>query len=418
MEKVKFTKTAIDNFPIPPSGIVRHWDTEITGFGLKITAAGKRVFIYTYRMGGRGTPSRTYTIRHDNPHQAREEAKRLQGMVAEGIDPAAVRKTEQEALKSDLIEDVAAQFIKRHVSQNRSAKETTRIINKEIVAVWGKRSIHSITKKDVNSLLNAIVDRGHKTMANRVFATTRKMFNWAFSQGIVESSPCSGVTKPAKDIARDRVLTDDELVSVLGAAHDISKPFNGIVQLLIYTAQRRSEVAEMEWDELDLNACQWVLPETRSKNGKAHTVHLSQPAVYILNSIPKLGRYVFATNPQGEKHFMNYSRGKNQLDDASGVVDWRLHDIRRTVATGMGEMKILPHIIENILNHQSGTISPVLRVYLRTEGLEECCDALDRWAAHVTGLLQEHQVSPPDPATDNKSSDAADNVYPINGAVG
>ena len=256
-------------------------------------------------------------------------------------------------------------------------------------------------------------------MANRTFAAMRKMFNWAFAQGIIESSPCTGVTAPAKPNKRDRVLSDDEIKAIMRATQDVSSnPFNGIVQLLVYTAQRRTEVAQMQWDELNLDACQWTLPASRSKNGKSHIVHLSRPALDVLNSINNLGSYVFTTHPKGEKPFQNYGHAKTKLDTACEVTGWVLHDIRRTVVTGIANMGIPPHIADKLLNHQSGTISGVAAVYQRAEFMDERREALISWASYVTALLDEPDANATEENTRSQGErEKASNIIQFNQAA-
>ena len=410
MPKLHLTKTAINQLH-PSERVTRYWDTEITGFGLKITPANKRTFIFAYRMGGRGSPSRTYTIGPTTPHLARQEAKRLQGMVANGRDPGAERKHHRRKMATDRIEDVAESFIEKHVSQLKSARDNKRLLRREVVSKWGKRSIHSITRTDVSDLLNGIVDRGAPTAANRTLAALRKMFNWSLSHGIIDSSPCTGISAPTKERPRDRFLSDDELTVVMRAIQEFDAPYSGIVKMLVYTAARRSEIAEMKWDEINIDAKTWTLPSSRAKNSKTHIVHLSQPALEVLANTPHYGPYVFTTD--GKTPFQNLGHSKRALDDTSGVTDWWLHDIRRTVVTAIAGMGIPPHIADALLNHKSGTISGVAAVYQKNEFLPERRDALDRWAEHVQSLLGDPGENTA-PQGEREQAKRTSNVIPLN----
>ena len=127
--------------------------------------------------------------------------------------------------------------------------------------------------EDVNELLDIVVSRGSHVMANRLLAALRKLFNWCVSRGVISTSPCAGISAPHREKARDRVLSDAELVSVIDAARKIEGAFSGIIQILVLTAQRRGEVSEMTWDELDLDKGLWTIPGERTKNGKPHFVH-------------------------------------------------------------------------------------------------------------------------------------------------
>jgi integrase len=222
-------------------------------------------------------------------------------------------------------------------------------------------------------------------MANRVLAAVRKFFNWCIGRGILEVSPCTGITAPAREQARHRVLSDEELAAVLQGAQAIGFPFGSIVEALALTGQRREEVGRMAWEHLDLARGVWVIPGEHAKNGKPHPVHLSPPALTLLKSLPRTGELVFSTD--GKPPFQGYSKAKARLDNVSGVEGWTLHDLRWTVVSGMARLGIAPHVADKILNHQSGTISGVAAVYQRHEFMKERKHALETWGEHIQTLL-------------------------------
>jgi integrase len=180
-------------------------------------------------------------------------------------------------------------------------------------------------------------------------------------------------------------LDDHELAKVILAAREISGSYGGIVELLALTGQRREEVAQLQWEELDLSQRVWTLPKSRTKNAKAHVVHLSAQSMAVLNHADQGNQYVFSRF--GNKPFSEFSRAKRRLDQLSGVTGWRLHDLRRTCVSGMARLGIAPHVADKILNHQSGTISGVAAVYQRHEFLRERRQALDLWGAHVVEIV-------------------------------
>jgi integrase len=192
---------------------------------------------------------------------------------------------------------------------------------------------------------------------------------------------------PAKEIARDRVLTDEELARVILAARKIGGPYGGIVELLALTGQRREEVARVSHQEIDLAGRVWTIPKSRTKNGKAHSVHLSAQSMALLRRAVGPGALMFSL--LGANPFQEFSRAKRLLDQLSGVTGWRLHDLRRTCVSGMARLGVAPHIADKILNHQSGTISGVAAVYQRHEFLAERRTALDLWGAHVAELTKD-----------------------------
>jgi integrase len=393
MPTIKLTKSLIDG--LSPGGQDQiYWDSEQPGLHLKVTPVGKKVFFLYYRVLGAAKQQRRYKIGDYGAvtlHLARERAKSLLGLIADGKDPAADRKQARQRLDSEQVSDLVAEFISKHVAQNRSAAETERIFNKDIVPRLGSRSIHSLKKHDVITLLEAVAERGSPIMANRTLAALRKFLNWCVARGIIDKSPADGAEAPGRETKRDRVLTDDELRRALLAARQIGFPYGSIVELLAITGQRREEVASMGWSEIDLDGRTWTIPAERSKNNKPHIVHLSDPARHLLEQVPRTGELVFSTN--GRTPFQGFSKAKEQLDDLSGVTNWTLHDLRRTVVTGMARLGVPPHIADKVLNHQTGTISGVAAVYQRHEFLDERHQALDLWGKHVAQLVPERQVA-------------------------
>ena len=387
MPKIKLTKRIIDELQ-PMEKDQFYWDTGITGLAVKVTPKGKKTFLVQYRPGGRGTPTRKMYIGPYGEvtlHKAKTEAKRILGLRAEGRDPALEKQQAKRRAVSNKFEAIAKDFLAKHASQNRTVIETTRIIDKYVLPSWKTRSLHDLSRPDVIDLLDVIVDRGAPVMANRTLAVLRKLFNWSISRGLITSSPCNGIEAPHKEKSRDRVLNDEELVTIINTVKQMGGAFGLIIQMLILTAQRRNEVSEMTWDELDLDNSQWEIPSSRTKNEKPHTVHLSEQAAAVISDITGIGSFVFTSN--GKTPFSGFSKSKKRLDELSEVKEWRLHDIRRTVVSRMAQLGIAPHIADKILNHQSGTISGVAAVYQRHEFLEERKTALDAWGNYVQALM-------------------------------
>jgi integrase len=206
----------------------------------------------------------------------------------------------------------------------------------------------------------------------------------------MDASPANGLPAPARETPRDRMLDDNELRRVIGAARQVGDPYAGILELLVLPGQRREEVAQLTWDEVDFEARTLTLAGSRTKNGRSHIVHLSDPAMAVLRRIPKLSEFIFSRS--GVKPFQGFSAAKRELDKLSGIEGWRLHDLRRTCVSGMARLGVAPHVADKVLNHQFGTISGVAAVYQRHEFLAERKNALDRWGAHVAGLLKNEEL--------------------------
>jgi integrase len=383
------TKTLIDALPTPQSDAV-YWDAALPGFGVKVTPKGRKVFIVLYRTGGAGSKLCKYTIGpygRVTLHQARVAAQKVFAARLDGRDPAAEKREKKRRVVADRVEDLLEAFIDQRLSQNRSGAEIGRLLRRDMGKAWAGRSIHEIGKRDVVELISAIEQRGAPVAANKTLKSIKTFLRWCVGRAILDQSPAEGVPLPAKEVARDRVLSDDELARVILTARQINDRYGGIVELLALTGQRREEVARLAWEELDLTRRVWTIPKSRTKNAKPHVVQLSDQSIAVLKRVEKQGPHVFAVH--GAKPFQNFAVAKRKLDELSKVSGWRLHDLRRTCVSGMARLEISPHIADKILNHQSGTISGVAAVYQRHEFLSERKDALDRWGAHVAKIVVE-----------------------------
>jgi integrase len=389
MPRIRLTKSAIDALPSFKSDAV-YWDAGCPGFGVKVTPKGRKVFIVLYRAGGAGAKLRKYTIGpygRVTLHQARVAAQKVFAAKLEGRDPAAEKREAKRRVVADRVEDLLETFIAQRLSQNRSCGEIARLLRREMGKTWVGRSIHEISKRDIVELVSAIEQRGAPIAANKALKSIKTFLRWCVGRAILDQSPAEGVPLPSKEVARDRVLDDDELAQVILAARKIGGPYGGIVELLALTGQRREEVARLQWEELDLTQRVWTLPKSRTKNAKAHVVHLSEQSMAVLTRADRPEPYVFSL--LGAKPFQEFSRAKRRLDQLSGVTGWRLHDLRRTCVSGMARLGIAPHVADKILNHQAGTISGVAAVYQRHDFLAERRAALDLWGTHVGRHLSE-----------------------------
>ena len=383
MPRIRLTKSAIDALPTPKSDVV-YWDAGCPGFGVKVTPKGRRVFIVLYRTGGAGSRLRKYTIGpygRVTLHQARVAAQKVFAARLEGRDPAAEKRAARRRIVADRVEDLLETFIAQRLSQNRSGGEISRLLRREVGRPWADRSIHEIKKRDVVEVIASIEQRGAPIAANKTLKSVKTFLRWCVGRAILDQSPAEGVPLPSKEVARDRVLDDEELAKIILAARQIGGPYGGIVEFLALTGQRREEVARLQWEELDLARRIWTIPKSRTKNAKAHVVHLSEQSLAVLKGADRNSPLVFSL--LGTKPFREFNRAKHVLDQLSGVTGWRLHDLRRTCVSGMARLGVAPHVADKILNHQSGTISGVAAVYQRHEFLTERREALERWGAHV-----------------------------------
>jgi integrase len=368
-------------------------DRHLPGLYLVLQPSGARSWAVRYRSGGR---TRKHTL---GPYPAidlktaRILASRALRTVAEGRDPGREKALERTTLP-DTVEAVAKQFVELHcrrANRPRTIEGTQQLLDLHVLPRWRRRLVKDITRRDVLDLLDGIVEGGRPVAANRALTAIRKLFNWVVERDIIGSSPCAGVKPPTPEQSRDRVLTDDELCNVWRAADQLSGPFGATVKLLVLTGQRRDEVARMTWGEVDLDARLWALSKERSKNGQPHDIPLSEPAVAILASMPRIGD-TFVLTTDGKSAASNYSANRRRLDALlpANMPAWWLHDLRRTAASGMARLGINLPVIEKVLNHTSGSFAGIVGVYQRHDFADEKRRALERWGAHVADLVSGH----------------------------
>jgi integrase len=324
---------------------------------------------------------------------ARELGAKALRAVAEGRDPGR-EKIAARAAKADSIDRIVEDFLERHVRRSnrpRTAQETERLLRQHVLPRWRGRMVHDITRRDVLDALDRVVDGGAPIAANRVFAAVRKFFNWCVARDILAASPCAGVKPPTAERARDRVLSDDELRRVWAAADKFGGTFGPLVKLLALTGQRRAEVAGIRWDELDLDTRLWTLPPARTKNNQLHEVPLSKAALAVLQNVPRTASspFVLTTNG-GASPASGYSKNKRRLDALlpADMPAWRLHDLRRTCASGLARLGINLPVIEKVLNHSSGSFAGIVGVYQKHSFASEKAQALEAWGNFVMALVE------------------------------
>lgn len=403
------------------------WDTSLSGFGLKVTPAGRKVYIYQYRLAAPGragrTPAKRYTIgKHGSltPDQARKRAEQLAGMVANGIDPREDEKkrhiaeaeakraaAEKERIESELAFSVVAdrwleQYEHEKGRRPSSVRQAKLVIENHLKPALADKPLPHIGRAELQPIIDAIPAH-QKGMRRAVFAYASVFFGWATRRGDISANPLADMEKPPAPAPRDRVLSDAELGLLWKSTAKVSAPFGSFFRLLILTGQRRSEVACLEWGELDRVAAIWTVPADRAKNGVAHIVPLSAGVVSELDRLaevhgsdcPEWPKSGFVLTTTGKTPISGITRAKNALDAAAAKANdtqhlpgWRIHDLRRTVATGLQRLGIRFEVTEAVLNHVSGAKGGVAGVYQRHDWKEEKRAALDAWAAHVAGLTK------------------------------
>lgn len=367
---------------LPPAGERRYEvrDDQTRGLLVRVSPSGEKVFYLVSRLNGRPKRFRIGRYPIVSLADARSRAKHLLRDIELGEydDGASI-----EVLPT--LEEVRRQFIDLYARpRNRDWKGTQSILRK--FDALASRSMQDIRRADVVRVLDEIVASGTPFRANRALAAMKKLMSWCLDRGILDANPLSGLQPPAKETSRDRVLSDAELRECWVRSDRDGFPFGDCVKLLVLTGQRRGEVSGMRWSELDLEQGQWTLPASRSKNGTASIVPLSRAALQLLQSLPRFvgSDLVFSTT--GTTPISGFGRAKRRISQADQS-PWRLHDLRRTVATRMAMDGAAPHVIEAVLNHRSGVISGVAAIYNRYAYLAEKRSALEAWSERVGEII-------------------------------
>ncbi|WP_426262983.1 tyrosine-type recombinase/integrase [Sphingomonas sp. PWP1-2] len=430
----RITKRSVDAIPLPVIGARSYlWDETLKGFGVMVTHKAARSYLVQYRIGGRGAPTRRYTIgQHGSPwtaERARERAEELLEQIRRKIDPVEADRAMLAAAGTAKALDAAQQhiaarlgfstFATRYVEkyaqieQPRSWKETDGIIARDLKPAFGETPLTEITDADIAERLDEIGERS-RSAALKAYKTLRSIFNYACDKERrhlpPSRSPMLGIKPPSKAGKRERTLSDAELRLVWMAAGGLGWPFGPIVRLLILTGQRRDEVAGMAWGELDKDKRQWLLPGERSKNGYPNLVPLAPSALVALTDLPVIkskAGLLFTTT--GETAVSGFSKVKARLDatilelirkeareagqseaeiEKLAVAPWTLHDLRRTLATGCQRLGFATEITEAVINHVSGTRAGIVGVYQTYRYEAEKRSALEAWARHVMAVVE------------------------------
>ena len=390
MVQTALTDLEVRNLKANKSKRYEVFDGKVPGFAVRVFPSGGKSFVLLYRQGGR---VRRLTIGQYptlSVADARRLARKALNDAAHGVDPQADKDEARQAVTFTNAVETFVETYAGRFNRASTAKEYRRLLTVDSGKSLGEHELRLIRREDLHKILDELVKVGTPGTANHVLAAARTFFSWCLERGILEASPSAGIKMPAPIRSRDRVLSGDELQSVWRGATAIRYPFGTIVQLLILTAQRRGEVGDMRWSELNFDNNTWTLPASRTKSSRAHTVPLTPAAVKILDNIPKRDdERVFPADGGNDSSFSGYSKAKRRLDLATGVVGWVLHDLRRTAATGMAQHGVPPHVVERILNHTTGTLGGVAGVYNRFGYLPEMRAALLVWSHAVTSDVEE-----------------------------
>ena len=388
---MKLTERVIEKLECPPGKRDRLvFDDVQRGLAVRITSTGSRSYLAQYSIKRRKyrVPLGAFTA--ISLAMARDAARAVMGDLAQGKNPAQDRKAAAEAAEREATRDkltlgkLVAEWQRIHLASRRESYsvEAVRALEKAFPKQWTKPA-EAMTRAVVVRTLDGMTK---PAMARAVAAYGRACFSWAAKRGTIAGNPFLALPISTSTQKRDRVLTDAEMAAVWKAAEATAAPFGPIVQMLMLTGQRREEVGAMAWDELSADLATWTIPGIRTKNGLPHIVLLPEPARALLTGKARTDGLVFPG--EAGKPFGNWSKVKAKLDKDSGVTGWRIHDLRRTMATGLQRLGVRLEVTEACLNHVSGSQSGVVGVYQRHDWLPEKKNAFTAWASHLMAVLE------------------------------
>lgn len=379
----RLTESRVATIRPPDKGQDEYPDDIVRGLRLRVGAGGRKAWIVRARAGAKLHNKTLGSYPILSLAKAREEARKFLAVLATDGAPRLERTFGE--LAQDWLDRVAK-------PNNRSWRMQERRLERHVYPAWKARKLDSIKRADVRELIDGIEG---EVNPNRVLTLVKTIYRHGLARDWLETSPVEGVAKPKQETSRDRVLEMAEAARFYTAADLLGYPFGGFIKLLFLTAQRRTEVAAMRWDQLDLEAGTWTMPAIMAKSDRAHLVPLSSAAVAILETTPRLGDYVWTDN--GKTHISGFSKAKARLDSYVAAAEkqsagdhtlppWVLHDIRRTVATHMVRLGVLEEVVGRVLNHAVQGVTG--KVYALHSYAPEKRSALERWAEDLARAIE------------------------------
>jgi len=338
---------------------------------------------------------------------ARAEVQRLRGKMDEGIDPKRARPSRRQvptplpasaavagADARHTVGFLASEFLERHVRPSRKRPEYAQaILDRDVLPAWRGRDARTIEPREVVELLDGIVDRGSRVMANRTAGLLSQMFRFGIHRAIVKASPVQLLYRPGgRERPREHTLADEELTAFLKNPKACTRfaRLAHVMLVLLLTGQRRGELAAARWSDIDFKARTWTIPDENSKTGRGHVCPLPDWAVEEFRELQRLAKRSKWVLPAAEadSHLdpkqltRSLAKCLERFEEA-GISAFTLHDLRRTCRTGLAKLKVEPHIAERVLNHAQEKIAGTYDVHAY---LDEKRAALEKWEVHLKGL--------------------------------
>ena len=358
---------------------------EESGLALRVSPKGSKSWVWRYRIEGRQKRLTIGSYPAMSLSKARAATTLAQDKLACGHDPADNRPTRES------VSDLTELYRERHLVRLKSTDEQWRRIQVDVLPELGRLKLVDVTRRRLSDLVHRKAASA-PVSANRLRSLLVHLFQCGVDWGLIEHSPAAGLPMPAVESSRATTLSDEQISLVWGAAQAMKdRRIGGIIQLMLLTGQRVTEICGMRRDEIDVANRLWTLPASRTKNGREHVVPLGAEALAIVESAmdtsPFGELFPAASKRQPFVHQHSIGQAWRRMCKRLDLTGINPHDVRRTVATGMGKLGVQPHVIEAVLNHVSGHRAGVAGVYQRHDYLDEKRDALAAWAANLVNSL-------------------------------
>ena len=385
MPRHKLTDAFLRNLKPPAEAQIEYWDTLTPGFGVRASYGGRRAFQVFTRIGGKLHRFTLGSYPKLALSDARDQAEKIIKDAAKGIAPKereAEERRKAQADRRNTFRSVAEEFMADHAKDLRTKTEMQRIINVDLLPAWGDKPIAAITRADAKALIREKA-RTAPIAANRLLSLISKVFTWALDEEIIEASPAVRLRRPAMEQERERSLTAEEIRALWPALTALGYPFGHGLKFLLVTGQRRGEVSGMKWTEIDGDG--WLIPGARAKSKQGHRVPLSSLALEILEETPHLGDYVFMSG-RGLNPLKGWENAKRRMVSflKKPIPLWRIHDLRRTMATHMRSLGVDRLVVSKLLNHAE---SGITKTYDRYAADPEKAAAMERWSDRLKEII-------------------------------
>lgn len=403
MPKRHLTAAAVTRIKPPRTGQIDHFDAGYPGLALRVSYGGTRTWVWFYRQHGKLRRLTLGALPKLGLADAREAWRVAREQLSKGLEPVQVLAADQAEDDATTVRSVVTDWLKRDQTTNRkygtaarTYGEVERIMNREVLPVWGNRRLADMTPQDVEDLIDAIVDRGAVTMACRVHARLHRLFRWAVQRRLIDASPMQDMPRPRAEIKRKRVLKDEELRCMWDAATQAGWPMGSAIQLLVLTCARREEIGALRWTEIDTERNQILLKGDldRTKNSEDHIIPLSTKARELIDATPRVAGSPFVFSTTTTTPISGWSKVKVRIDNmmraelGEAFEPWRFHDLRRTAATGLERLGVPLQVTEALLGHTAGSKGGIAGIYQLHDYAEEKRAAIEKWAQHITTVVR------------------------------